>query len=609
MDPVVQEVLKTQYRLQLVKRIGRGGFGEVWEAATAEGLPCALKISLDPLDWGNPGIQRELENLQLIKNLVGHPHIVSLQDFWEIHGYLVTRWELAENSLEGILRQYREQGQEGIPLEILLQFMADAAQGIDFLNSRGIIHRDIKPSNLLVFFGRVKVGDLGLAKLVGMSTASHTGAGTLGYVPPEAYGSRPDEKGRVSPTVDLYGLAATYVKLRTGREPFGEHPAEIIERQKAGRPLVDTLTAAEKVVVLRALSPQPEDRPQDGVPVWVNTLREAVVYGHLPAGWALKHAKDQPESRPHAPAGFTITQTPRNLVPQILVHPWRKGDVRTLAEAIERVEPNGIIRLSKGTHYLQKPLHLTQPVRLIGQGMDRTKVVCDGPEYVLKYSGSGQFVASGITFKHTGKAPADVVVITNGEVLLESCRLSGGVVDSQRTQHGCGLVISGRSKGYVKHCQAVHNEGHGILVSEQAQPTLQGNTCQKNEGCGIAYFGFASGVARNNSCCGNKMYGIYVADQAKPTLEGNTCNGNKAEPVRGSSETKSAQAWTAVGWVLTIIAGLAWFIECQRRLALEEELRRLQRPGCVVLLLLFPILAFAGKIVAAELLYLLGIGG
>jgi hypothetical protein len=105
------------------------------------------------------------------------------------------------------------------------------------------------------------------------------------------------------------------------------------------------------------------------------------------------------------------------------------------------------------------------------------------------------------------------------------------------------------------------------------------------------------------------MYGIYVADQAKPTLEGNTCNGNKAEPVRGSSETESAQAWTAVGWVLTIIAGLAWFIECQRRLALEEELRRLQRPGCVVLLLLFPILAFAGKIVAAELLYLLGIGG
>jgi hypothetical protein len=30
MDPVVQEVLKTQYRLQLVQRIGRGGFGEVW---------------------------------------------------------------------------------------------------------------------------------------------------------------------------------------------------------------------------------------------------------------------------------------------------------------------------------------------------------------------------------------------------------------------------------------------------------------------------------------------------------------------------------------------------------------------------------------------------
>lgn len=89
----------------------------MWEARTAQDVPCALKVSLDPLDTENPLIRKELENLQLIKELAGHPHLVSLQDFWLLAGYLVTRWEYApEGSLEDKLREYRRQGQAGIPL-------------------------------------------------------------------------------------------------------------------------------------------------------------------------------------------------------------------------------------------------------------------------------------------------------------------------------------------------------------------------------------------------------------------------------------------------------------------------------------------------------------
>lgn len=63
-------------------------------------------------------------------------------------------------------------------MESLLSHIQDAAEGIDFLNNRGIYHRDIKPSNLLLFHGRVKVGDVGLAKLVEASIGSHTMLGT-----------------------------------------------------------------------------------------------------------------------------------------------------------------------------------------------------------------------------------------------------------------------------------------------------------------------------------------------------------------------------------------------------------------------------------------------
>jgi hypothetical protein len=210
--------------------------------------------------------------------MVGHPHIVELVRYEWVGDYLVTIWEWADGgSLEDMLRQYQKQGQPGIPLEKLLGYMAEAAKGIDDLNQQGIYHRDIKPANLLLFHDHVKLGDLGLAKLVGASTGTHTRAGTFGYLPPEAW------EGKTSETIDLYGLAASYVKLRTGREPFGESPKEILDRQRQGRPILHGLTEAEKPLVLAALHPDPEKRFKRGAKAWVRELEQALKSPpHLP---------------------------------------------------------------------------------------------------------------------------------------------------------------------------------------------------------------------------------------------------------------------------------------------------------------------------------------
>lgn len=273
MDDVVRAFLEQEQHLKLGQRLGRGGFAEVYEAHTPQGVPCAIKVSLDPLDDQNPAVQKELENLDLVKSITGHPNIVTLMDYWVVGGYLVTRWELAsEGSALEYLHRCQQEGRKGIPLSQLLALCADAAQGIDFLNrQRGIYHRDIKPQNLLVFHGRVKVGDLGLAKFVGASAASHTGAGTVGYLPPEAY-----DLHRLVPTVDVYGLVATYVKLRTGQEPFGQTPPEVFERQRRGEPVVEGLRPAEVELVCRALAARPEDRPQEGAVAWVRSVYQAV---------------------------------------------------------------------------------------------------------------------------------------------------------------------------------------------------------------------------------------------------------------------------------------------------------------------------------------------
>ncbi len=150
--------------------------------------------------------------------------------------------------------------------------MREAAEGIDFLSAQGIYHRDIKPQNLLLFYGRVKLADLGLMKLTALTTASHTGSGTLGYCPPEAYDDR-----WLHPTIDLYGLAATYVKLRTDQEPFSTNHLEIAERQKAGNPIPEGLQAEEAELVRRALAFRPEERPQEKATPWIEPLYRALI--------------------------------------------------------------------------------------------------------------------------------------------------------------------------------------------------------------------------------------------------------------------------------------------------------------------------------------------
>ncbi|NMC20198.1 MAG: hypothetical protein GYA33_07220, partial [Thermogutta sp.] len=103
----------------------------------------------------------------------------------------------------------------------------------------------------------------------------------------------------MTPVTDLYSLAATYVKLRTGNEPFGDNPGEIFDRQRRGDPILDGLEAGEKPLLLAALDPDPGKRPSDGARNWVRRLHQARLSGGR---------------QPKAPAGSTAS--PPGAAPQ-----------------------------------------------------------------------------------------------------------------------------------------------------------------------------------------------------------------------------------------------------------------------------------------------------
>lgn len=283
---------------RLIRMLGKGGYGVVWEALAPGGKHVALKV-IRNLD-GTQGRQ-EFRALELIK-AVDHNHLMELHAYWLLDrdgnvipdairdqpnspeaSTLVIASKLASQNLLQRLKECQAEGQTGIPIAELIGYMWQAGQAIDYLNEPrhalaerkvSIQHRDIKPENILLAANVVKVGDFGLAKVLeGTSAVIHgESAGlTLAYAAPEMF------TNLVTRWSDQYSLAITYYRLRTGALPFppGSTANDIIKMHVRGVLDLSRLEQAEREVIARATSAKPEERYADCA-LLVEELEKAV---------------------------------------------------------------------------------------------------------------------------------------------------------------------------------------------------------------------------------------------------------------------------------------------------------------------------------------------
>ena len=237
----------------LEKRIGRGGFGEVWRAEAPGGLKKAVKFVYGQHDQHRA--EQELKSLERIKG-VQHPFILTLERFELIENQLVIVTELADGSLEDIYKQQRKRGSCGIPREALLGYLRDAADALDYLHQLyKFQHLDIKPGNLLIVGGRVKVADFGLLKDLGEAECSIVGGLTPIYAPPEVFDGRPSVHS------DQYSMAVMYQELLTSTRPFsGRTIAQLATQHVHNAPNLKPLPASDRPCVARALEKSPDRR-------------------------------------------------------------------------------------------------------------------------------------------------------------------------------------------------------------------------------------------------------------------------------------------------------------------------------------------------------------
>jgi serine/threonine protein kinase len=238
----------------LNKRIGTGGFGEVWLGNDIHGnIPKAIKIITRSVE--SDEAKQELHALEIIKRL-NHPYLLRTEGFFAEQERLIVVMELADGSLREMLKKARKETDNGLPVGKLVGYMKHAAEALDYLHEEGIFHRDIKPENILLVGRVAKVADFGLAKLAANRQSTKTNfAGTSAYSSPETW------KGRVTAKSDLYSLAVTYAEARLGRAVFkGSTIYEFMIEHLQSEPNLDPLPPEEQAVLQRALAKDPADR-------------------------------------------------------------------------------------------------------------------------------------------------------------------------------------------------------------------------------------------------------------------------------------------------------------------------------------------------------------
>ena len=254
---------------RIVKEIGRGGMGTVYEA---EQVSLRRRVALKVLPrWHSISDRAQLRFLREAEagGRQRHPGIVAVHAVGEDQGVHYIAQELVEGgrTLADRIDELRAAGEPPVGhFREAARTLARVAEALAHAHDAGVIHRDVKPSNILLAPDDTpKVTDFGLAKVEDAKSLSQSGSvvGTPYYMSPEQAGG---DRDTVDHRTDIYSLGVTLYELLTFSRPFEGGSSQAIlqkilqDEPRNPRALNARIPMDLSVICLKALEKDPEAR-------------------------------------------------------------------------------------------------------------------------------------------------------------------------------------------------------------------------------------------------------------------------------------------------------------------------------------------------------------
>ena len=332
-DPLIGYTLDGRYRI--LRRIGEGGMGIVYEAEHAViEKRVALKVLRDDFSSRPEVVQRFRQEAKSASR-IGNEHIVDISDFGETPSgasYFVMEMLDGEDLANLLARE------GSLPLARAADIVIQCCKALGAAHAKGIVHRDMKPENIFLVTrdGRpdfVKIVDFGIAKMSDIETPGEPGRkltktgmifGTPEYMSPEQAAGKP-----LDHRVDVYALGVILFELLTGRVPFvgdtfmgilTQHMFESPPPMREVNPNVKVEPAVEGFIA-RALAKSADER----FPSCDEMARslEAVLRGEVGAGQTLHGFGEPVKYKPKAPR-VVVPEPASAEFPAAAVEPQKK---------------------------------------------------------------------------------------------------------------------------------------------------------------------------------------------------------------------------------------------------------------------------------------------
>eukprot|EP00831_Metopus_contortus_P066898 TRINITY_DN5966_c0_g1_i1.p1 TRINITY_DN5966_c0_g1~~TRINITY_DN5966_c0_g1_i1.p1 ORF type:complete len:322 (-),score=67.76 TRINITY_DN5966_c0_g1_i1:328-1293(-) len=212
---------------QIVSKLGKGGFGTVHKAQHIEtGKQIAIKfIDITECLYNASKVEEIYKEAQALMKM-NHPNIVKLYHAFLVKNEMILVMELISG---GELMEYIRQKGSLSECESRM-FLRQIVDAVGYFHNKYVIHRDLKPENVLLTdleTKRVKIIDFGIAGSNYNRDQDKTTAGSLYYLPPEAFDSL---SLNADPAVDIWAMGVILYVMLFGAMPFnGANEKDIVK--------------------------------------------------------------------------------------------------------------------------------------------------------------------------------------------------------------------------------------------------------------------------------------------------------------------------------------------------------------------------------------------